>query len=240
MSPFMSGLLIGMTIFSALSLQWAKTELLETRKRQAEQAQADAKDLAGAMEFAVLTENANEGQGYEEGYSLERARRFSNAVGITRGGNEALVTERTADEQGAFGIARTQVALTNTDDTLQRAALNRAGSAEELNRAIGAKTPSALFDAGGARQKQVLISTKRMEVMAEQLYTFYAAQMRFPTDAEFTTLDGGLNIKDAWGKSFVYTQSPDAQSADLSFTTPWEYTQTLHVSLQDDTMNADE
>ena len=235
MSPFMSGLLIGMTIFSALSLQWAKQELTESKRKQAEEAQTQAQDLAGAMEFAVLSENANEGQDYDETYTLERARRFSNAVGVTRGGNDALVTARSSEEQGVFGIARTQVALTNTDDTLQRAEINRVGNAEDLNRAVGNKTPAALFDAGGARQQQVLTSTRRMEVMAEQLYAFYSAQMRFPNGAEFTSLDGGVDLKDSWGRSFMYLPDDDGQGAELSFSTPWGHTQSLRVSLQDDT-----
>jgi hypothetical protein len=236
MSPFMSGLLIGMTIFSALSLQWAKSELIATQQRQAEQARAQAEDLAGAMEFAVLTENANAGlQAYDENYNLARARQFSNAVGTTRGGNEVLVTTRTAEEDTTFGAPKTQVALTATDDTLQRAEINRVGSAEDLNRAIGNKTPSALFDAGGVRQRQVLTSNQRMEVMAEQLYAYYATQLTFPSASEWTTMEGKLGIRDAWGKSFVYALFPDGQSAELSFTTPWGFTQKLAVSLQEGT-----
>jgi hypothetical protein len=132
------------------------------------------------------------------------------------------------------------VVLTNTDDTLQRAEMNRVGSVEDLNRAVDRKTPAALFDAGGARQQQVFTSTQRMEVMAEQLYAFYATQMRFPSDAEFTTLDGGLDLKDAWGRSFTYQSDDDGQGAELSFNTPWGHTQSLRVSLQDDTTKATE
>ena len=236
MSPFMSGLIVGMTIFSALTLQWAKADLVRWQQRQQEQGLADAQELSRSLEFAVMTEGADS---YEESYSLDRARQFSSASSKTMGGNDVQLTERQAAETDPFGNRRTQVAITASDDILLRAQVNRAGSTEELNRMVSGTNPVALFDSTTVRGKQVLTSKKRMEAMAEQVFTFYAGAMQFPTDDEFMTLSGKAGVKDAWGRAFDYELGADGQSAELSFTTPWGVTHKQPISLRDEEKSAE-
>jgi hypothetical protein len=233
MSPFMTGLLLGMTVFSALSLQWAKAELAELQARKAQQDRAQAQELANALEFAVLTEDAS---GYSDDYALQRARAFANVGSQTRGGNTVLATTR-ADEPdetapGVFGVGKTQVALTAGDDRFARAAAGRAESAAALQQQVGQGGPTVLANLQAVRERQVLTSTKRMDALAEQVFAYYAATMRFPDEAAFATLQGRLNLRDAWGQRFGYSVTPDGQSATLSFTTPWDYTRELPLSLK--------
>jgi hypothetical protein len=235
MSPFMTGLLLGMTVFSALSLQWAKAELVAMQERKTQQDRAQAQELASAMEFAVLTEDAS---GYSDEYNLQRARAFSSAGGRTRGGNEVLAAARSdeADESGsnsAFGMENTQVAFTASDDRFARAAAGRAGDAATLQQEVGAKGPTVLANVRAARERQVLTSSKRMDAMADQMFAYYAAKMRFPDEASYTNLESRLNLKDAWGQRFEYEPAPDGQSATLRFTTPWDYTRERPLSLKE-------
>lgn len=232
----MSGLMIGMTIFSALSLEWARQELVATQKRQQEEAKMAAEDLAKAMEFAVMTET---GETYDETYALDRARAYSNSTGTTRGGNQVALVSRDVETEDGTGAPRTQLALAATDDILLRAKLNLAEDVERLNRAVSGTAPVAFFDSGTVRGQQLLTSQRRMEAMAEQVFTFYAANMNFPSSQAFTALSKQAGLKDAWGQLFNFTVAEDGQSGELSFTTPWGLTRTQSVSLRDDVKSAE-
>jgi hypothetical protein len=232
MSPFMMGLMLGMTIFSALSLQWAQQELAEIQKHQSTQAKENAEDMAGALEFAMLTENKDT---YGEGLSLERARQFSNSTGKTRGDQNFLTTIRQERDSGRFDAEQEKVAITASDDTLLRSQLHRTESAAQLSElAERNNQPVALFDTSTVRDRQVRTCAIRMDSLAEQVYAFYAGRMKFPSTSEFTEMTTKLNFTDTWGQPFGYSVAPDQQSAELSFTTPWGYTQRLKLSLKDD------
>jgi hypothetical protein len=228
--------MIGMTIFSALSLEWARQELVATQKRQQEESKAVAEDLAKAMEFAVMTETF---ETYNETYALDRARAYSNSTGTTRGGNQVALVSRNVESDDGTGAPRTQVALAATDDILLRAKLNRAEDAESLNRAVSGTAPVAFFDSGTVRGQQLLTSQRRMEAIAEKLFTFYAAEMKFPSPQAFAALSKQAGVKDAWGQDFTFTPSEDGQSGELSFTTPWGLTRTQSVSLRDEVKSAE-
>ncbi|PZP39723.1 MAG: hypothetical protein DI585_03115, partial [Pseudomonas fluorescens] len=111
-----------------------------------------------------------------------------------------------------------------------------------LETKTGANQAVAVYDTSVARDRQVRTSNERMEVLAEQLYAFYAGKYRFPNESEFTTLSGKLDLHDAWGNAFTYKQvgkgKEEGQKATLSFTTPWNYTQTLNLALKDETDTA--
>jgi hypothetical protein len=233
MSPFLTGLLLGMTVFSALSMQWAKQELASLQQRNAARDAAQAKELAGAMEFAILTEDA---ESYAENPTLERARTFSAATTQTRGGNQVLVTTRSSedtDKKGAFGMGTAQVALTASDDRFTRAAATRTASAEELQRTRTNAEELIFANVRAARERQVITSTRRMEALAEQLYAYYGAELRFPDLNTYTTYAGKLGLRDAWGREFDYDPTTDGQGGSLSFTTPWGFKQALKLSLKD-------
>ncbi len=233
MSPFLTGLLLGMTVFSALSLQWAKAELAATQARNTARDQAQAKELGQALEFAILTEDASS---YTEGYDLTRARAFSAASTRTRAGNEVQVVARESENSentGSFGMGGTQVALNASDDQFARASASRTASAEELQRSRSNAEELIFANVRAARERQVITSTRRMEALAEQLYAAYAAQMRFPDANSFTMLAGKLLLRDAWGQDFAYTTSEDGQTASLNFTTPWGFTQAMRLDLQE-------
>lgn len=231
-SPFMFGLIMGMSIFSALSAQWAKQALEKYQQQQVDRAKANATDVAKGMDFAILTENT---QTYSDKYDLERARQYAGTDARTQGKQDYMVTEREDDKRESFGKKASTVAITGSDDTLLRSQMYRTDSAEQiLTTQTGGKQAVAYYDTATARDRQVRTSNERMEVMAEQVYAFYAAKKRFPTDSEFTSLRGTFNIRDAWGRDFTYTSTPTGEKGTLSFTTPWNYTQTLKLSLKDE------
>lgn len=229
-SPFMFGLVMGMSVFSALSLQWAKQELSEYQDLQAQRAKANAEEVAKGLEFSILAENE---QSYSDTYDLDRARAYSAAQARTRGGQDYMFAARDSDRE-QFGQKATTVAIAGTDDTLVRSQVYRTETEEHiLQKGVGGREDVAVFDTSMARSQQVLTSNRRMELMAEQLYTFYAAKYRFPTDSEYQTLLGRVGTRDAWGQDFAYKPEADGQKALLSFTTPWEYTQSMILSLKD-------
>lgn len=222
--------MLGMTMFSALTMQWAQQELATQQDRNARADQQQARELAAALEFSILTEDT---ASYDDTYTLERAEHFAGTAGRTRGGNTVQVTARTDDtEQQTLGRGNTQVALTASDNMFTRNAAGQAESAAAMQ-ARGEGQGTVLANIGGARGRQVLTSLKRMEAMAEQLYAFYAGAMKFPDLAQYTTLDGRLKLYDAWGESFDYAPEADGQMAVLSFTTPWGHTQTMRLNLKE-------
>ena len=226
----MYGLLLGMSIFSVVSMRYAQRELEVQQHKNAEKARAQAEDIARGLEFSILTET---GATYSNDIDLDRAlSQTAKSSGKTRGGEEVLLVERDAGE-GDFGRRNQRVAITASDDTLFRSQVYRSGSADELvAMPRSEKRPVVTFDSDAVRDRQVRTSFQNMEALAEHIYGFYAGQMRFPTGTEFDTIASQVNLRDAWGQAFSYTQSSDDR-ATLQFTTPWNYTRTLNISLKD-------
>ncbi len=54
-SPFMFGLVVGMSLFSAMSMHWARQELVRYEQEQVQRSKKDAQDVANALNFAILT-----------------------------------------------------------------------------------------------------------------------------------------------------------------------------------------
>ncbi|MCP5405448.1 MAG: hypothetical protein H6922_04410 [Pseudomonadaceae bacterium] len=228
LSPFMFGLILGMSVFSVMSQKWAMQELAEVQARKAARAQAQAEDIAGALAFATLTETRGT---YSEDYSLERARQYaSRSSGKTSGGQDFLVVGRQENNE-TFGKRDQRVAVAASDDTLLRAKVYN--SDDRGLAALASSSSVALLDTGAVRARQVQTSNKAMEGMAEQVYAFYAAHMRFPDSGEFDELAQRFPYVDAWGGKFDYTYINDGE-ARLEFVTPWNYTQSIKLSLQDE------
>ena len=229
-SPFMFGLVMGMSIFSALSVQWARQELEAYQQLQTQRAQTQAEEIAKGMEFAILAET---GQTYSDTYDLERARTYSQAQARTRGGQDYMIAAHESNRE-FYGQRATTVAIAGTDDTLVRSQIYRTESERNVLEADTGNQAVALYDTSLARNQQVRTSNRRMEQMAEQVYTFYAGYYRFPTDSEYQSLKGKFALRDAWGRDFNYMPDASGQKATLSFTTPWDYTQTMNLSLKDE------
>lgn len=228
-SPFMFGLLMGMTIFSAFSLQWAQRELVASQQRQAEKAKREAEDLVKALEFAAMTETRNT---YSDDFDLERARRYTAmSSGKTRGGQDFIVVQQEDKDKETFGETSQKVAITASDDTLLRSKVYRTGDAKGVD-ALSGDTVATL-DTAGVRQRQILTSVKSMENLAEQVYAFYAGNRRFPKSNEFDVMRNQLSFGDAWGGPFAYTYISDDE-ARLEFTTPWNYTHSLKLTLKEE------
>lgn len=226
-SPFMFGLVFGVGIFSTLVMYWAKQDLLRLEQLQAERAKAEAEDIAKALEFALLTETDAT---YSDDLSLNRARQYTNySDGKTRGGEDILLTERLGDS--SFEQQHSKVAITASDDIFLRSDMNRKGSADDLARLTPGKDQAVVvFSSEKIRTQQIARSRQNMDTMAEQIYQFYGAQLRFPTASEYDSLNDKLGIRDVWGRPFDY-QLIDTDKARLEFVTPWGYSQTLDLNL---------
>lgn len=229
-SPFMYGLILGVTIFSAVSLQHAKQQLVENQRKKNERARADAEDVANALDFSILSETKSS---YQEEYTLGRAKQFASVTGKTAGDEDfEMKTQKSGRE--SYGRTSEKVAITASDDTFLKARLHRTEDEKELDKiAANSTTPVAVYDTSAARERQIRTSNARMESLAEQVYAYYAAHLKFPDEAAFGRLNAALGIRDAWGADFNYEVAADGQSATLAFITPWNYERTLKLNLKD-------
>ncbi|PIZ31722.1 MAG: hypothetical protein COY40_01270 [Alphaproteobacteria bacterium CG_4_10_14_0_8_um_filter_53_9] len=230
LSPFMFGLLMGMSVFSMASLKWAQQEMAEQKKRNAALQEASAQDLSKALEFATLTET--EGT-YSDDFTLERARAYTTRTsGQTRGGQDYLVVAR-GSGRTALGKESQVIAITGSDDTLRRSDVYRTLDADRLQKLAGDnKTDGVVtFETSAVRTRQVTKSSQNMAAMGEQIYAFFAAHMRMPTGEEYDQLAEKLTIRDVWNRKFDYSYL-DTERARLEFTTPWGYTVPLNLNLK--------
>lgn len=225
--PFMFGLLMGVSVFSMVSAKMAEKQIVTLQDSRADRLKAEQEDIAKGLEFAILTETA---ETYSDDLSLNRARQhMARSSGKTMGRADAqLVSRRDAD---AFGASQERILITNTDDVLTQATLNQAADAKDLAANVtGTKGGITLFNSADVRFRQVEKSKKNLDMMGESLYRFYAGQLRFPTLEEYEILAEQLKLRDFWGTPFEYKRIDDAE-ATLTFTTPWNYTQTIHMNL---------
>jgi hypothetical protein len=224
----MFGLIMATNIFSVLAMQWAKRDLALLQARQADRAQAEAEDIAKAVEFALLTETASS---YDGTVDINRA--LANTAlsrGRTRGQENVHIVARDSGEH--FDLTNQRVAIATTDDPLLRSRLSQAGNAADLGQAAQESQAVAVVDTGAIRQRQILQSQKNLETMAEQIYQFYAGHLRFPSPGEYDELANVLSARDVWGNDFTYTYLNEDEVL-IEFTTPWNYTHSLKLNLTD-------
>lgn len=230
-SPFMYGMLVGISILSTVAAYQAKIDIKKQTERKLEQQQREAEDLSLALENSILTETDAT---YDSNVSLARARNFTTlTTGKTRGGQDAEFNVITTDGAGEqFGVDNQTVVLTTTDDTMLEAgvaaqttragALNYSGNQGEQ--------PLATFDASGARNRQIQLSRENLEMEASQVYLFYSANLACPTTGEYATINTRTGYKDYWGNDFTYTRFDD-NHCSLSYTTPWGFTDLIDMVL---------
>lgn len=226
--PFMFGLLLGVGLFSTISLKTAEKQIAELESTRGDRMQAEREDLAKGLEFAIMTETK---ETYSEDLTLERARQNSAlSTGKTLGKQDFQFIERRADD--SLGASQKRIIIANSDDVLLQAELEESADARALaNLKEQGRAGVTLFDSSAVRFRQVENSKKTMDVMAEAVYRFYAGQLRFPTLDEYHTLAERLNLRDSWGEEFDYTRITDTHST-LTFTTPWGYSQNVNMQLK--------
>ncbi|MDD9911615.1 MAG: hypothetical protein OXQ96_01035, partial [Alphaproteobacteria bacterium] len=216
-SPFMFGLLMAIGIFSTLAMHWAKKDLIRIQEERAERVKAEAEDIAKAVEFTIMTETAST---FGQDFNIDELRQHTGrSQGKTRGQQDIQLIAR--DSETVFDLTNQRIAIAATDDPLAQTELRDTPDAKGLARAAkDGLDPVIIVDTGAIRKNQVAKSVQRLEQMAEQVYQFYAANFRFPTESEYDQLQDALKIKDIWGNDFYYTYRND-EEALLEFTSPW-------------------
>ena len=226
-SPFMIGLVMAIGIFSNLAMHWAQKDLERIREERLRRQQAEANDIAKAVEFAILTETDRT---YGQVLDVDDLRQYTAlSQGKTRGGSDVQIISR--QNGSAFETANERIAITTTDDTLRRNELVRSGSAEDLAREAGGDEPLAIVDTSAVRQRQIEQSKQNVDTMAAHIFQFYSTNFRFPKVGEYEELQEMLNIKDVWGNDLIYTYKNE-EEAVLEFSTPWNYTYSVNLNLE--------
>lgn len=225
--PFMFALLMGIGLFSTISLKVGQKQLQEIAQKRAIRAEEEREDLAKSLEFAILTETADS---YDDDISLERARRYTNlSGGKTLSGENAQIIARRSED--AFGASQKRLLIANTDDTLRQIELAETADSEAISR-LSSKGEGgvSILETSAIRYRQVETSRQSQNSMAEALYRFFSGQKRFPTPNEYDTLVEQYRLRDAWGTPFTYTRTSDSR-AQITFVAPWGEEYPLVVSL---------
>lgn len=227
-SPFIFGVLIGLSAFSVITAEMAKREMEKAALHRIKTQKEQAEDLARGLENALLTETDAT---YDADLTVTRARDGSSgSTGVTRSGSSVLVNVQTGEN--SLGLDHQRILITTTDDTMLRDDVGFIASKEDQSTySASNKEPVAMFDSESIRKRQVEASREYLEAEAAQVYGFYAANLRFPNEgAEYNSINSMTNYVDVWGNNFTYTFI-DSKTATLSFTTPWNYTYTLNLDM---------
>jgi len=227
-SPFMFGMLMGVSIFSAVVMQWAQQDLLRLQKERLQRQKEQAQSVKTALELAVLTETAAT---YNEDLDLERALEFLPTSDKTRGGNKIQITKRSTDE--GFGLEGERLIITTSDDEMLRQEVDTLGTAESILEYEGVEdNPVSVVDSTSLRLQQIERSKEYMEQEASQIYMFYASNKphRFPFQNEYNDINATTGLGDVWGNPFNYTRLSDDE-ATLEFITPWGHAEKITLTL---------
>lgn len=226
-SPFMFGILIGLSVFSAVASKRAAMELKKVERERVENERKTVEDLRLALESAIMTETSAT---YSTDLDLTRAKPYSSLTsGKTRGG--ANIQFNVKDSDTVLGLQNKRALITATDDSLLQNEIAAVGTASaQATYASSKSQPVELVDTAAIRQKQVDLSRQNAETEAAQIYLYYATNLQFPTSVQYDTINERTRMKDYWGADFTYSRQT-SQTATLEFTTPWGYTYTMNLSL---------
>lgn len=225
--PFMFGLLIGVSLFSAISLKMGEQQLIQLQEARSARSEANREDIARGLEFSMLTETADT---YDADLTLERARQYSSqTTGKTLSGSDFQLIERRTDD--AYGTSQKRLLIANTDDTLRQIELAETADAKAISSlAERGQNGVTMLNTSAVRFRQVETSRQKQEAMASALYRYFSNQKRFPTPSEYDLLAKQYRLSDAWGAPFIYSRSSDTR-AQLIFKTPWGEEYPVVVSL---------
>ena len=227
-SPFMFGLLMGVTLLSGVMQHWAKKELERIEGQQSELAQEKADDMKLAVENMILTENVESGEGYGTFFSADALKaHLTNSTGQTRSGDTLDVSSY--NRTGNFGETGQRLVITSSDDAFERQKIREQGmEAGAENKEDGL----AVIDTTDIRQKQIVQSKEYLEMEASQLFRSYiSGGYEFPETSAYKDFNRNTGLKDSWGQSFKYERKTP-KKAVLSFTTPWGYTFKKSLSME--------
>lgn len=221
-SPFMFGLLLGVSVFSYSMQKRAHIEAEEFRKQQLSRQEQEVDQMRRAVELSIMTESS--AAQYQAAPNLQRLGAASSYAGSqTRGGQDALVYSAQSGDQNQYS----RIIVSRSDDGFTRDAVENMKSATFSamgSSALQDRADTAVIDTTAFRNQQVDTSYRNMESLAAVIYTWWATpgnNFRFPQELTYT--DEILPMapyRDFWGRNFEYTFINDNR-ATLSFTPPW-------------------
>lgn len=217
-SPFMFGLLAGVSIFSLAMRTQAQIELKRVQEQQQNRASQQMQAMRDAVENALMTETTSS-------YGLINAAELAKSSALSSGGTRdkqglvvgSITTDGATDSQ--------RIMVSTSDDAFVRAEVTSlaGGTANNMASAtINARSDVASIDTTALRSKQIKLSMQNMTQQANMVYAWYAqdGHLRFPTTAEYSSDIASSGLKDFWGGVFTYTRT-NVNLAKLTFTPPW-------------------
>ena len=223
-SPFMFGMLMGVTVLSSLMQHWAKKELERIEQERQEIASESAEDVKRAIENKILTENIDSGEGYNTFFDINNLKgNLGASTGQTRSGQDIQIT--TTSSSGRYNDTSQRIVISASDDAFER---QKAADQSDLS-GVEAVT---VIDTTDIRQQQIERSKEHLEMEASQLFRYYISnEYKFPTGSEYKLFNDKTGLKDVWGQNFKY-EKKNNKKAKISFTTPWGYTFAKSLSME--------
>lgn len=230
-SPFMLGLLLGVSIFSVSVQQQARIELQEIRQAQALKQETEANALRNAVEMAIMTESTAD---YTSDLTSDRIREYlSYSGGTTRTNQDIAVGSITSNA----ALDANRIIMTTSDDEFVREeveALETSGSTGSISQSsLNERSDVIVVDTESLRQRQIEASYQSMEALAGLVYDWWsrAGNYRFPSAAQFSAEVLPLSsYTDFWGEDFDYTYINNNQ-ARLEFTAPWGQAYAMNLTM---------
>lgn len=226
-SPFMLGLLLGVSIFSISVQQQARIELQEIRKTQALKQEKEANALRNAVEMAIMTETTAD---YMADMTNERIREYLSYSGGTTRTNQDLAMRSNAH---SGDLQASRIIMTTSDDQFVRDAVELQNMGGMTDSDLNKRSDVIVVDTKALRQRQIEASYENMEALAGLVYDWWsrAGNYRFPSSAQFNAeVLPFSSYTDFWGREFDYTYINDNQ-ARLEFTTPWAQDYAMNLTM---------
>lgn len=224
-SPFMFGLLMGIGVMSMSAAYIAKQRLVKMQLEQQEKQISEAEKIKRALETSILTETR---ESYGESTDLDKALKFvTGTTGRTRSGDKFAIKSFTTEE--TLGRQGQRLIITSSDDRDVRDDLDKVTD-KDATLSDELAQESVVFDEEKLRREQIQKSYNSMDALAGHLYTYYAMNLKFPTENDFIHIENLTKLKDVWGETFDYVKTDD-NNATLTFSTPWGYERKIELSL---------
>ena len=217
-SPFLFGMLAGISLFSGAVRVNAELELKRIHDQQAKRQQEETHSLRRAVENALLSETSAT-FGNIDANRLKAL--TSYGTGQTRGGQDIAVGSITRNS----AIKSQRMIVSASDDALVRSEIsnlatdgdNAAAAASDLNK----RTDVTSVDTTTIRLRQLEVSNINMRVQSDLIYDYWSRHGALPTVGQYNTEIAAVsNLKDFWGNDFTYNLAA-TNYAILTYTTPW-------------------
>lgn len=224
-SPFMFGLLLGVSIFSIAVQKRADIEMDEMRKKQLERQEIGLDNMRKAIELSVMTEGASKHNTYSAvpGKSVASSMVYSSQKTLATAPTGSPSVTATSGDQNQYS----RIVISSTADAYVQDSI--ADLKGDTFSALGStslqeRSDTAVIDTTSLRNQQVAISYQNMEALAGLVYNWWSTPgngFQFPSSATYNAeIISIAPYRDFWGNSFVYTRI-DQNRASLAFTPPW-------------------